>query len=292
MKAERIDVLRTHQYHANLYGRIAGRLTGVPVIIPSFHNLYHSPEKPKLHRRILNYLLNLVSDRLVAVSRAVAGDMVRYDKAAEEKIRIIYNGVELAKFRPPLSRQEARDALNLPQDAFLIGAAGRLTKQKGHRVLITAASSVSGVAVAFAGAGPCRDELEQLARSLDVRCFFLGGLPPEKMPVFFRGLDIFCFPSLWEGFGTAIVEAMAAGLPVLASDIAPHREVLSDAGILFESGNPLELKQVLREILSDQERISFLRAKTLSRAEYFSLERTVRTYEDLYIEVLKEKRLE
>jgi hypothetical protein len=85
IKKENIHILRTHQYHANLYGRIAGILAGVPVIIPSFYSLYISSDKPKIHRRIANYILSFFSDALVAVSNTVAHDIRKYDKVHSEK---------------------------------------------------------------------------------------------------------------------------------------------------------------------------------------------------------------
>lgn len=282
------DILRTHQYHANLYGRIAGVLAGVPVIIPSFHNRYCSPEKPKMHRRLLNHVLGYWSDRIVAVSEAVLEDVVRYDHIAPAKMQVIHNGVELERFRTSLSKEEARDKLQLPQEFFLIGAAGRLTEQKGHKVLIKAASSAGRVAVVVAGDGPCRGELDSLARSLGVRCFFLGRISPEQMPVFFRSLDLFCFPSLWEGFPSALVEAMAAGLPIIASDISPHREALGDAGLLVQVGGAEQLTDAIQKCRRPAERTALEQA-AFSRAEIFSIGRTVMAYEALFEDCLQKK---
>ena len=111
------------------------------------------------------------------------------------------------------------------------------------------------------------------------------------MPVFLKSIDLFCFPSLWEGFGTAIVEAMASGLPVVASDIPPHREILGDSGILFPPGDESELARVLGAIINDTAQIETVGKKARERAQLFTIENTVKAYEDIFIEVLSRKGL-
>ena len=285
-----VDILRTHQYHANLYGRIAGILARVPVIIPSFHNLYRSPEKPKLHRRLLNYLLSLSSDRLVAVSHAVAADLIHYDRVALAKVRVIHNGVVAAQFRIEISKGEARQRLGLPSEGFLIGNAGRLSGQKGQRHLVEAASGLDA-SVAIAGDGPLRSELEEFGKVQGVTCIFLGMLRTEDMPLFMKAVDLFCFPSLWEGLPSALVEAITAGLPVIASDIPSNKEVLGDAGILVAAGDVVKLRKALQEAVASRARLIELQDKAREQSAHFSIERTVTAYEDLFLQVLKEKGL-
>jgi glycosyltransferase involved in cell wall biosynthesis len=290
MREEKVDILRTHQYHANLYGRIAGIMARVPVMVPSFHNLYRSPEKPKLHRRLFNFLLSLFSARLVAVSGAVAADVRNYDRVDPRKIQVIHNGVVAEQFRIAVSRKEARQQLGLSPDGFLIGTAGRLSEQKGQRCLIEAAAGLDA-SVVIAGDGPLRNELEELSRVRGARCRFLGMLRPEQMPLFMKALDLFCFPSLWEGLPSALAEAITAGLPVVASDIPPNREVLGSAAVLAVAGDPVRLRQALQEVMGSDALMTTLREKALQQAEQFSIGHTVRAYEDLFLQLLKEKGL-
>lgn len=291
IKRENIHVLRTHQYHANLYGRIAGILAGVPVIIPSFHNLYESPKKPKLHRRLLNYFLSLFSDKLIAVSNAVASDIFRYDWVKTEKIKVIYNGIDINEFNSKIAKQEARRLFNLPPDLFIVGSVGRLTQQKGHRFLIEAVSHIknAGVIAVIAGDGPLKDELKNLSDKLNANCNFIGMVLPEQIPVFLKAIDIFCFPSLWEGFGIAIVEAMASGLPVVASDIPPHSEVIGDAGILISLGDTERLAEALKMLIGNPSLRETLGKKAMDRSRIFSIENTVKAYEGLFEEILRNK---
>ncbi len=290
IKKERIDILRTHQYHANLYGRIAGTLARVPVIIPSFHNLYRSPEKPKMHRRVFNYLLSFLSDRLVAVSHAVADDVMRYDRVTPDKLTVIHNGVATEKFRIDVRKEDARKGLGLPAGGFLIGNAGRLSEQKGQKYLIRAAAGLA-VHVVIAGEGGLRTDLAAVADENHVACTFLGMLSPEAMPLFMRSLDIFCFPSVWEGMPSALAEALTAGLPVVASDIPPNREVVGDAGMLFPPGDEAKLREVLAALMNSPGQLHALHQKAAERAELFSIRRTVKAYEALFEDVLRGKGL-
>ncbi len=291
IKKKNIHILRTHQYHANLYGRIAGILAGVPVMIPSFHNLYISPHRPKMHRRVFNCLLGLFTDVMVGVSEAVSSDIIRYDWIPRKKVRTIYNGILLEDYQEKLSKIEARKRLGISGSGVIVGTVGRLTDQKGHKFLIEAIAKINDVRLVIAGDGPLRHDLERLAEKIKDRCLFLGTISPEKIPIFLKSLDIFCFPSLWEGLPVALIEALAAGLPVVATDIPPIREVLTGAGILVPIGDTDALAQALKQLLDDSALMADLRSKAIKRAEIFSIENTVKSYEELFIQGLKRKGL-
>ncbi len=291
MKRKNIHILRTHQYHSNLYGRIAGILARVPVIIPSFHNLYKSPNKPKFHRRAFNYILSFFSDILIAVSNSVASDMVRFDRISRQKIKVIYNGIEIKGYNTMPSREEARVSLGLPLDRTVIGTVGRLTDQKGHRYLINAVSRLSGICLAIAGDGPLLKELKELAEQNKVNCIFMGQIHPERVSFFLRALDIFCFPSLWEGFATALAEAMVAGLPIIASDISPLREVMLDAGMVIPPHDSDQLAQTLKMLIDNPSLRETLGDKAKKRTRVFSIENTIKAYENLFEQISREKKI-
>jgi len=291
IKRKNIHILRTHQYHANLYGRIAGVLAGIPVIIPSFHNLYESPNKPKLHRRLLNYLLSFFSDALIGVSNSVASDMISYDRVNPKKIKVIYNGIVIEKYDSTFSKEKTRTSFGLPLDCTIIGTVGRLTTQKGHRYLIEAVSGLSGVCIAIAGDGPLLKELKELADKHKVYCIFMGSLSPKRIPIFLRAIDIFCFPSLWEGFATALAEAMAAELPVIASDISPLKEVMGDVGIFIPPGDTERLAKALKMLIDNNSLRDTLGKKAKKRAGIFSIDNTIKACENLFQETLRKKKL-
>ncbi len=288
---EKIDTLRTHQYHANLYGRIAGILAGVPVILPSFHNLYISPKKPKLHRRIFNYHLSKFSDYLIAVSQSVAKDIIKYDKVNPSKIKIIYNGIPIENFNIDINKNKARELFNLPQNKIIIGTVGRLHPQKGHEYLIEGVSNLKNISVAIAGDGELKNYLQKKATENKVELFLLGNLEQSKIPIFHKAIDIFCFPSLWEGFGVAVIEAIASGLPVAASKISPLIEVLEDSALYFLPKNPQSLRETLVTLINSEEIRKNLSLKAKKRAEIFSIKNIAQQYENLFLEILEKKEM-
>lgn len=290
IKKENIHILRTHQYHANLYGRLAGIFAGVPVIIPSFHSRYKSPREPKLHRRFINLFLSFFSDALVAVSPAVSSDILQYDKVNPSKIRVIYNGISLRDFNPAISKASCRKELGMPENGIIIGAVGRLKEEKGHHLLIKAASEIKkDVYVAIAGDGPLMDMLKETAEKLGVKCLFMGMVPPEKIPVFLKSLDIFCFPSLWEGFPSALIEAMAAGLPVVASDLPSNIEIAGEVGMIFPSGDKKKLAYSLKTLLLNDSVMHEMGERASDKVKIFTIENTVEKYQNLFEEILKKK---
>jgi glycosyltransferase involved in cell wall biosynthesis len=288
MKEKRVDIVQTHQYHANFYGRIAARLAGVPCIVASVHNIYTRDRK--IHRRLINKVLSLWTDRVAAVSKAVSEDVLKYDRLPESLVQVVYNGIPLEEFARADSREEARKLFHLPSDRIIVGSAGRLVQQKGYRFLIESVAGLQGCSLALAGDGPLREELEEYARMLKVEVFFLGMLSPDRVPLFLKSLDIFCSPSLWEGFGLALCEALAAGLPVVASDIAPFREVLGDEGALVSPADAVSLNRTLRGLIEDPAQREMLGKRAVARADIFSIQRMVKSYEELFIGILQEKR--
>lgn len=289
IKAKHITIVRTHQYHANLYGRAAAVLANVPCIVASVHSSYTRDRKP--HRRILNNFLSKFTDKIVAVSNAVKEDIMKYDKIKEEKIVVIHNGIPLNEFNCSLSQKSAREILNLPQGITLIGSVGRLVEQKGHRYLIEAASHMKDCGIVIAGDGPLRKELELQAGQLNINAIFLGTIEPTSVPVFLRAIDVFCFPSVSEGFGIALVEAMSCGLPIVASDIPPHREVIADAGLFVQPRDAEKMAQKLNLVIQNPDLRESLARKAQQRAQIFSIEHTAGSYEALYGEILMKKKI-
>ena len=181
--------------------------------------------------------------------------------------------------------------MNLPGDESIIGCVGRLDKQKGHHYLIEAAAKLKDYTIAIAGDGPLREELKNQASRLNTKALFAGRMMPEEVPIFMRALDIFCFPSLWEGFGIAIAEAMAAGLPVVASDIAPLREVVGDAGIIVTPRDSTELAKAIKMLIDDSSLRDAFAKKAKDRAKTFSIDRSVKAFESLFDTMLTRKGL-
>ncbi|MCA8925679.1 MAG: glycosyltransferase [Planctomycetes bacterium] len=222
-------------------------------------------------------------DATTAVSTAVA-DFARA-RLGVRAPRVIYNGVELARFADAPGRAEARAVLELAPEATWIGAVGRLDPQKGFDVLLRALPEVPGAKLLIAGEGPERRRLEELVGQLGLRdrVRLLGHR--SDVATVLAACDLFCMPSRWEGFGLALAEAMAVGLPCVASRIDSLPEVLGGAGVLVPVEDPAALGAALAALLADPARAAELGERAREQAQRFSVEAMVAGYEALYREL-------
>ncbi len=182
-----------------------------------------------------------------------------------ENVRAIPNGVDLSRFR-------ARG--DVPARATRVVGVGRLTRQKGFDVLVQAVRG-TGLEVTLVGEGedrPLLSEATLVGWQADV-AGFLGGA------------DIVAIPSRWEGFGLQAVEAMASGVPIVASDIAPLREVLGPAAVFVAPGDVAAWRAALVDLAADRDRRSALRTLGLERAPTFGIDAMVERYAQLYEEL-------
>ncbi|GAB4490883.1 MAG: glycosyltransferase [Thermodesulfovibrionales bacterium] len=293
MRQERADVVRTHQYHANLYGRIAARLAGAPCVVASVHNLYTRDRK--LHRRLFNNILSRVSDRIIAVSGAVKDDILRYDRISGDRVEVIYNGIEPERLRSG-DGGRVRAEFGIPGGDPVVGTVGRLTVQKGHRYLLEAMAQVTRqhprARLCIVGDGPERAGLAAEAGRLGIadRVVFTGSR--RDIPDLLAMFDVFAFPSLWEGLPNALIEAMAAGRAVVGASIPPVREVLreGETGVLVPEKDAAALAEAVSGLLADPGRArGYGAAAQKDAAERFSITSTVRRYEALFEEILGRK---
>ncbi|MFI8896434.1 glycosyltransferase [Streptomyces paradoxus] len=222
------QLVHTHLYRACLYGRLAARLAGVRAVVATEHSLGDS----QMEGRPLNAgvrALYLAGERLgrttVAVSPTVAERLKRWGVPGP-RIEVVPNGIDVARFRfDAARRQETRRGLGLPDDAYVIGAIGRLTPGKRFGVLVRALAQLpDDHRLLLVGGGPEEDVLRRTARAAGVadRVLFTGerpcvpdGTPGPDLPSLTSAMDVLAAPSPEEAFGLAIVEALASGLPVL-----------------------------------------------------------------------------
>ncbi|GLX21048.1 hypothetical protein Slala02_14880 [Streptomyces lavendulae subsp. lavendulae] len=225
----RYDLVHTHLYRACVYGRLAARLAGVPVTVATEHSLGEG----EIEGRPLTggvRALYLASERLgaatVAVSGTVAARLEGWGVPAA-RVHVVPNGIEAARFRFDEGvRRAARSRTGLPERAFVVGGVGRLVPGKRFDVLVRAVAALPGAHLLLAGDGPERAALRLLAAELGAqsRIHLLGERDPlgdspdgrtPGIPALLAAMDVFVSPSREEAFGLAVVEALAAGLPVL-----------------------------------------------------------------------------
>ncbi|MFD4790666.1 glycosyltransferase [Streptomyces sp. NPDC058459] len=223
----RYDLVHTHLYRACLYGRLAARLAGVRAVVATEHSLGDS----QLEGRPLNSgvrALYLAGERMgrstVAVSPTVAARLSRWG-VPEPRIAVVPNGIDLAPFRfDPERRRRTRTQLGFPEDAFVIGGVGRLAPGKRFGVLVRALARLpEDCRLLLVGGGPEESTLRRTAEAAGVagRVVFTGevpglpdGSPGPDLPALTSAMDVLAAPSPEEAFGLAVVEGLAAGLPV------------------------------------------------------------------------------
>lgn len=256
LRREKISLVHSHLYHANYYGRLAAFREGIPAVC-TIHNTYASP---KIHRRLINRWLARRTARIIAVSAPVRDDILRYDGVDPSKVVVIPNGVDPCRFDIPLTRAEARERLGIPAEHFLIGTVGRLEEQKGLQYLLDALRILRrGERKAFllvAGGGREEARLrEQATRDgIEDAVFFLG--TRTDVPELYRAMDVFALSSLWEGGPITLLEAMASGLPVVATPVGFVPEVVRDGmnGFLVPLRDPAMLAEALWKVREDPAR--------------------------------------
>jgi L-malate glycosyltransferase len=289
LKAGAPDILHTHLYHPNLYGRLAALGLGLAGVVAAVHNSY---TRVKFHRRLWNFLLGWTTDRLLVGSIQVWQDVRRYDGVPASRLLLMPYGIPLAGLNPRLSRQEARERLGLSAGSLVIGAVGRLEEQKGHRHLLAALPElqrqIPALVVLIVGEGReeenLRRQVKELRLSATVR--FLG--TRRDLPEIFRALDLFVQPSLWEGLPLALLKAMGAGLPVVATRVSGSQEAIADGvnGCLVAPGDPEALGRAILELHCHPEARQRLGdAARGTVVERYSLEAMLHKLEELYLDL-------
>lgn len=267
---------------------IGARLAGVPVVIHSEHGREsNDPEGRNAIRRIGRRVLAPMVTQFVTVSRDLARWLVEDIGLPRRKVLSIRNGVDLHRFSPR-GRQAARAALGIEADRVVIGTVGRLDPVKDQLGLVEAFSGLATdprAVLVIVGDGPCRGALETKVADLGLggRVRLLG--EREDVPVILAALDVFVLSSVGEGMSNAILEAMATGLPVVATGVGGNPELVVDGttGFLVEPRLPAALVAPLRRYLADPALLARHGGAARGRAEAeFSLERMVGEYEQMY----------
>jgi len=283
------DLLHTHLYHPNLYGRLGALGLGLGGVVASVHNSY---TRVKLHRCLWNFFLSRFSDRVLVSSPQVWRDVRTWDRAPVAKLEIFPYGVKLDELDLSLSPAQAKDVLGVT--GFVLGAVGRLEEQKGHRYLLAALPELSreipDLTVLLVGEGRVGEALARQAGELGVadRVRFLG--TRRDLPLLFRAMDLFVQPSLWEGLPLALLMAMGAGLPVVATRVSGVLEVIEEGvnGLAAPPGDSRALAGAVLELYRRPEhRVRLGTAARATVAHKYSQEAMLRRLEHLYLEIVE-----
>jgi glycosyltransferase involved in cell wall biosynthesis len=282
------DIIHTWLFAANAYGRLAAKAWPAAKIVVSERCVDNWKHRWQLwlDRRLIHR-----TDRLVGNSRSVV-EFYRGLGVPAEKLACIPNGVECP---PPIAidRTAMLRELGWPEDAFVAGYVGRMAEQKRVDDLIFAVETLRqtrpNLRLLLVGDGPKFARLQQFAR--DVGCAdhvrFLGHR--EDASRWLELMDVFCLASSFEGMSNSLMEAMAAGKPVVASDIPPNRELVTqgESGFLASVGDRVAYMQFLRMLMDDSALRQKIGATARTRMQNdFGVAEMVRKYVDIYQQVI------
>ena len=289
IEAARPDVVHAVMYQAIQLARMAKPLAKVPFkLISSPRVAYRS--RP-LWTLLVDRWLKRRDDLLIAECEASRKFLLNSLGYEPSKIIAILNGVEPAAAPSPEERSAKRRELGLGDADVLVGAIGRLDRQKGFSTLVEAMARLKGSALrcAILGDGPERPRLEALIRRRGLEgSVFLLGEKSDAAP-WLSAFDVYCLPSLWEGLPNALLEAMAIGLPAVASGVDGVPEAVVDGkdGLLVPPNEPAALAEALKSLAVDPKRCATLGAAAKAAiAERFTLRRMIDDYERAYADVL------
>lgn len=293
MKERQIHIVRTHGYGANLNGRIAALLCGIPCV-PSVHNVY--TKERKIHRRIANNLLGRITDNVVAVSEAVREDVIRFDRVDRSKIMVLRNGVDTEMFRPEENAEGIRRELGIGDNDRVIGFVGRLVPAKGLTYLIEAFAElkkeIGHVKLLIVGRGALLGDLREMAakKALQDDIIFTG--ERSDISAILSCLDMFVMSSEREGLPNALLEAMAVAIPPVVTTAGGMREVVQDGvtGLVVPVADSAALSLGMKRLLLDKDSARAMgRAARAHIEKNFSIRATAHMWEELYREMLKKK---
>lgn len=286
LRRERVDIVHTHLWTSSFWGRLAAVLARVPVAIVTEHNLDTWRRAPHF---VADRLLGRATDDWIFVSREVEAFYRERLGIPAERGRVVLNGVDTAPFAVPLDRADVRSRMGVAPEARVAGVVGRLEARKGHRYFLEAMRELGtrdpGARGLIVGEGKEKAALEAQSRSLGLgdTVRILGFWPDLAEAL--CAVDVFVLPSLMEGHPLAVLEAMAAGKPVVATDVGGNGEAVEDGltGLLVPAADPAALANAIATLLGDPARAEAMgRAGRASLDRRFSLAAAVAANEETY----------
>jgi glycosyltransferase involved in cell wall biosynthesis len=252
-----VDVVHTHNFVPSYYAAAATRFARrPPVLVNTCHNM-----GGRLRNRRLRWLYRWSlahAQKVAMVGSQVREQLVSSRRVPAAKSSTVMNGIPVDRFeRSSDTRAQVRDELGIAQDALVIGTVGRLVELKNQRLLLEAAAllrpSWPGLVVVLAGDGPLRDDLVSLARQLGMQDGVVFTGPRQDVPRLLNAFDVFALPSRTEGLSIALLEACAAGLPLVATRVGGNDEIVQEhqTGLLIPSDDVSALRAALSQLLED-----------------------------------------
>lgn len=284
VRARGVRLIHSHGKGAGVHGRLAARATGVPAV-HTFHGIHYETYGPlaRASYLALERCLARWTATVVNVSRAQEAEGLALRLFTPAQSRVIPNGVDVARLAADaLPRDDARRQLGVRADARVVGAVARFDRVKGLDLLLRAMTRVPAATVVLVGDGADAARLRELARAsgLGDRAVFAGEVPEAWRLL--RAFDLYAAPAAKEGMPLAVLEAMAVGLPVVASDIPAHRETLGDDSRVLAARTPEAFGGAIGRVLGDPDAAALGAANSARVRAEFGLEGMLDAVADTY----------
>ena len=298
LRREKVSILHSHAYFANTMGRMAAVLARVPVRFAHIQSSHWTSEERSPRNYLVDRILSHFTSRVIACSDCAARFQIEELKISPRKVITIHNCTDIERYANRGATGTERKELGIGKNDLVLGSVGRLERLKGHRLLIEATAdlieSFPTLKLVIVGDGEEREVLEKKRSDLDLgNHVILTGIRDDVerlLPVF----DVYVQPTIGrEGLPLTVVEAMAAKLPVVASDIGGTDEAVihNETGILVPPGDKESLTRALSRILSDQEMGSKMSQEGWKLCKQkFSITHMVEALTNLYLEEIKKAR--
>jgi sugar transferase (PEP-CTERM/EpsH1 system associated) len=286
IKGKNPDIIQMHNWGSLVEGFLAGSMAG--------HTRFVHAERGTLNRSWKNIMVQQLlwrrMDRVLCVSEAHKKEIIETIHFPSSRIHSIVNGVDVDKFQPNAEQRVSfRKEIGLTEEHICIGSVGYLRPIKNHILLMKAGKDIChqyhNVRICLIGEGPEKEKLMFAAQEYGIQdqVIFCGSR--HDIPLVLNGMDVFVLPSLNEGLPNAVLEAMATGIPVIASHVGGIPEVLQDEknGLLFTSNDSVSLTKKLKDIIDNPKKRKMLAENGRHRVvSQFSLSSMVKKYEEVY----------
>ncbi len=295
LRDKKIDVIHTHNTQPFIDGTIGALISGVKTII----HTDHARDFPDKRRYMFaEWLMSKFAYKVVGVSKHTSQNLIKYEKISPGKITTIMNGIDGSTYNMQIDKDKKKKELGIVKGGPIIGLGVRLSEQKGITYLLNAMPEIikefPDITLVIAGEGELENDLKDEACTLGVANNILFAGPRLDMPELIKLFDLYVLPSLWEGLPMVLLEAMAAGCPIVATNVGGNYMVIKNGenGSLIESANSSLLSSEIIKVLKDNElRINYIKNSKDIFYRKFDAKIMTEKYQKLYIEALTVKKL-
>lgn len=290
IKKNHYDIVHTHLFPCNYLASIASKLIfkNKPKLITTEHST-HNKRRDKFYFKPIEKIIYSSYETIISISEGTQQNLINWIKPKDkEKFLVIENGINLEDFMNVESYKKSDLDSRFNESTRLLCMVGSFSKQKDQATIIRAMKDLpKDTFLLLVGDGPLRQENEKLAKEMDVsdRVKFLG--IRKDVPKIFKASDIVIVSSHWEGFGLVAAEGMAAGKPVIASDVPGLAEVVGGAGVLFTKSDSNDLIDKIQHLVENQREYDDISKRCLKRSNKYDINEMVKKYCEQYYMNLK-----